>query len=196
MPPLTRLSPSSSPKATNSGGADEFLMVRIGGGDREALRQLYDQYRLPLFSLAVRMVGDHGAAEELLQDCFVRIWRAADTYDPRKSQPFTWTVTILRRMCIDHLRRRRLDIADVDAAEAPSEDSVRAAAVRHEVTEHVSSALGNLSAGPRAALELSLFGGLTHEEIARRLKLPLGTAKAWVRRGLVALRGELQDLYQ
>jgi RNA polymerase sigma-70 factor (ECF subfamily) len=168
-------------------------MVRIGGGDREALRRLFNQYRLPLFALAVRMVGDHGAAEELLQDCFVRIWRSAGTYDAHQSQPFTWTVTILRRMSSDHLRRRRPEIADVDAAESPTEDSVRATVVRHEMSEQVSRALGHLSEGPRAALELSLFSGLTHEEIANRLRLPLGTAKAWIRRGLVALRGELQD---
>lgn len=171
-------------------------MARIGGGDREALRQLYDQYRRPLFALAVRMVWDFGAAEELLQDCFVKIWRTAACYDPRKARPFTWMVTILRRGCIDHLRRRPLPTAEAAAAEGNTGDVVRSAAARHEETEQVTRALGHMAEGPRAALELALFGGLTHEEIAGRLGQPLGTVKAWIRRGLVSLRGELQDLTQ
>lgn len=169
-------------------------MVRIGSGDREALRQLYDQYRHPLFAIAVRMTGDFGAAEELLQDCFVKIWRSAGSYDPSRARAFTWMVTILRRGCIDYLRRRRLPAAEADAAEGSTGDVVRAAAAQHEKTEQVAHALENLAEGPRAALELALFGGFTYDEIARRLGRPLGTVKAWIRRGLVTVRSELQDL--
>src|SRR5208283_3472135 len=75
------------------------LLAQTGVGDREAFRQLYDRYRVQLFSLAVRLVGNTGEAEELLQDAFVKIWRNAASYDSRKSRPFTWAVTILRRPC-------------------------------------------------------------------------------------------------
>jgi RNA polymerase sigma-70 factor (ECF subfamily) len=83
------------------------LLAQIATGDRAAFRQLYDRYSRPLFSLAVRMTGDTGAAEELLQDAFLKIWRHADAFDAGKSHPFTWAITITRRRCIDHLRWRR-----------------------------------------------------------------------------------------
>ena len=83
------------------------LLALTGQGDREAFRLLYARYSAPLFSLAVRIVGNTGEAEELMQDAFVKIWKNAASFDSRKSRPFTWAVTIMRRTCIDHLRKRR-----------------------------------------------------------------------------------------
>src|ERR1043165_4164577 len=81
------------------------LLAAIAGGGRDAFRELYGRYSAPLFSLALRFVGDTGAAEEVLQDTCLKIWRNAHTYDAQKSRPFTWAVTILRRTAIDHLRK-------------------------------------------------------------------------------------------
>lgn len=176
------------------------LLAHIGRGDREALRVLYGRYSAPLMSLAVRMVGDVGTAEELLQDVFVKVWRHAASYDSKKSRPFTWAVTIMRRTCIDHLRKRK-DIADTSAPRVESEvpnayptpENVRPAVQAREELQRVDHALEDFPAEQRAALELALYSELTHAEIAARLRLPLGTIKTWVRRGLQDLRTTLTD---
>src|ERR1700712_1783638 len=110
--------------------ADEIrLLAAVGAGDRAAFRQLYTRYSTPLFSLAIRLIGEAGAAEEVLQDTFVKIWRHAAAYDSRKSRPFTWAVTILRRTCIDHLRKRR---HRPDAVPLPDDDSAPTEFSTHE----------------------------------------------------------------
>jgi len=176
------------------------LLALVGRGDREAFRLLYARYSGPLFSLAVRLVGNPGEAEELLQDAFVKIWRNAASYDSRKSRPFTWVVTILRRTCIDHLRKRRHvppTMPLVPEAAAPSdfstgEDGRRAAEV-HEEEDRLQGALAEIPLNQRRALDLALFSGLTHSEIARNLDQPVGTVKSWIRRGLLDLRTVLTD---
>src|SRR3954469_16546082 len=124
------------------------LLGAIGRGEREAFRQLYARYRGALFSLAIRLVGDPGLAEEALQDTFVKIWRHADGYDARKSRPFTWAVTILRRTCIDHLRKQGrtpptspLPEDDAAPAEFATRETVRAATETHETTARLRGAL-------------------------------------------------------
>lgn len=179
----------------NDGAVEEAaLLARIGRGDRAALRELYARQAGPLFSLALRMVGDVGEVEELLQDVFVKIWQHAATYDPQLSRPFTWTFTLMRRACIDHLRRRRrapdrMPLPDA----AASDDVVRRAAEAADDSARVRDALADFPADQRAALELALFSPLTHGEIARRLEQPEGTVKSWIRRGLLDLRAALTD---
>jgi len=176
------------------------LLAQIGAGNREAFRQLYFRYSRPLFSLAVRMVGDTGEAEELLQDAFVKIWRSAAAYDARKSRPFTWAVTLLRRTCIDHLRKRRhrpptsplLDVLDTDS-DPPASDTVRRTIEAQDDAVRIAAALAAIPANQRRALELAFFSEMTHAEIATRLTQPVGTVKSWIRRGLLALRTVLTD---
>lgn len=170
------------------------LIAQIAAGDRAAFRQLYDRYSRPLFSLAVRMTGDTGAAEELLQDAFLKLWRHAGAFDPGKSRPFTWAITITRRTCIDHLRRRRRqpalttpdDLPDLAAA-----DSVHRAAETSDQVTQLRNALTTLPADQRRVLELALFSEFTQAEIAAQLRAPIGTVKTWIRRGLLALRASL-----
>ena len=174
------------------------LLSAVAAGDRPAFRQLYARYSAPLFSLAIRFVGDSGAAEEALQDAFVKIWRHAASYDARKSRPFTWAVTILRRTCIDHLRRRRLSPGAIALPEddaAPAEfftpETTRQTTEAHETTDLLRATLATISPPQRTALELALFSTLTHAEIATRLAQPAGTVKTWIRRGLLELRATL-----
>jgi RNA polymerase sigma-70 factor, ECF subfamily len=175
------------------------LLARMGVGDREAFRELYSRYSRPLYSFAVRLVGDAGEAEERLQDAFVKIWQNASTYDPRKSRPFTWAVTITRRTCIDGLRRRRLKLTTTPLADegtaavvAPDPGAGELAEARED-SERLRGALADIPAGQRTALELALFSALTHFEIARQLDQPVGTVKSWIRRGLLGLRSTLAD---
>lgn len=181
--------------------SDEIrLLADVADGDRAAFRELYSRYSTPLFSLAVRLLGDHGAAEEALQDAFVKIWRSAHTYDARKSRPFTWAVTILRRTCIDYLRKHRrvpaavpLPEDDSAATELYTRETARRTAESHDAAELVRSSLSALAQPQRSALELALYSTLTHSEIAARLSQPVGTIKTWIRRGLLDLRANLRD---
>ncbi|HVU23270.1 MAG TPA: sigma-70 family RNA polymerase sigma factor [Opitutus sp.] len=180
--------------------AEAFLLARIGAGDREAFRELYARYSIPLFSFAVRLVGDRGAAEELLQDAFVKIWRHAGDYDARKSRAFTWAVTILRRTCIDHLRARRsapalspLSPETANTIDFTTAETARRSAEARETSQQVQRALAAAAPSQRRALELALFSELTHAEIARQLEQPIGTVKSWIRRGLLDLRATLSE---
>lgn len=190
-----------SPEPENAAAIEEVcLLAQTGVGDREAFRQLYDRYRVQLFSLAVRLVGNTGEAEELLQDAFVKIWRNAASYDSRKSRPFTWAVTILRRTCIDHLRKRRhrpgTTPLPANAEATPdystSEDGRHATETRED-SARLLGALAKIPPNQRRALELALFSEFTHSEIARCLEQPVGTVKSWIRRGLLDLRTAITD---
>lgn len=188
--------------AEHDSAEESRWLARMAAGDREALRQLYGRYSRPLFSVAMRMLGDRGAAEERLQDAFLSIWHHAGDYDPRKSQPFTWAFTILRRSCIDYLRKHRrrtavervTDPADPATEVLPAEnESVREATERHETAARLHSALLEFPTPQRTALELALFSALTHPEIAVQLGQPLGTVKSWIRRGLLDLRAAFNE---
>lgn len=179
---------------------ESHLLARVGGGDREAFRLIYARFSAPLFSLALRIVGDRGEAEEMMQDAFVKIWRNAASYDARKSRPFTWAVTIMRRTCFDHLRkRRRIPVTTPLAAEAGAAsglqegEDLRATVEAAEDSGHLRRALADLPTGQRGALELALFSDKTHAEIASSLGQPIGTVKSWIRRGLVDLHNTLSS---
>ena len=189
------------PSSTDNDVSGEIrLLAAAGGGDRAAFRALYERYSTPLFSLALRFVGNEGDAEEVLQDSFVKIWRHAHAYDPRKSRPFTWAVTIVRRTAIDHLRKTSRAPASVPLPEAGeaaaglfTRDNIRRTAEVHEAAGMVRTALEAISQPQRSALELALFSTLTHTEIAERLLQPVGTIKTWIRRGLLDLRATLKE---
>jgi len=176
------------------------LLAAIGRGGREAFRELYGRYSAPLFSLALRFVGDTGAAEEVLQDACLKIWRNAGSYDAEKSRPFTWAVTILRRTAIDHLRKHQrtpaplpLPTDDFAPAELTLGENARRTAEGNETSARVRGVLATLASPQRDALELALFSTFTHAEIAARLAQPLGSVKTWIRRGLSDLRQTLSS---
>lgn len=175
------------------------LLAQIGAGNEESFREIYDRYHEPLFSLAVRMLGNTQEAEEIIQDSFVKIWKNASKYDSRKSRPFTWAVTITKRTCIDRLRKRRLKFVDSTLEENDSnthftsEENVRKTAEFSDEKARVRKALDEIPKKQSQALELALFSEMTHTEIADQLKQPLGTVKSWLKRGLFQLRNTLTE---
>jgi len=188
------------PQTVDQASDEIRLLADVADGDRAAFRELYTRYSAPLFSLAIRLLGDHGAAEEALQDAFVKIWRNAHAYDPRKARPYTWAVTNLRRTCIDYLRKNRrapsaVPLLDDDfaAPELHTRENIRRTTETHETSELVRSTLSTIAEPQRNALELALYSTLTHSEIAARLSQPVGTIKTWIRRGLLDLRAALKD---
>ena len=173
------------------------LLARVALGDQRAFADVYRQVSAHLFAVAVRIVRDGALAEEMLQEAFVSIWHHAGTYDAAKSQPITWLTSIVRNRCLDRLRRREVDTqafasdddADAPAWEPPSDgpspvDLLLAAADARALRACVDT----LDSGPRQAIALAFFEGLSHRELASHLREPLGTVKSWVRRGLAALR--------
>ena len=181
--------------------ADREMIERIGRGDQSAFSALYDRLSRPLYSLALRMLGDAGDAQDALQDVFLQIWSHAATYNPEQSTVFSWTVLLTRSRVIDRLRarKRRLRIVDsatgdedADVADASTMESAADTADKNDEAARVRSVLNNLPSEQREAIELAFFGDLTHHEIAARLGEPLGTIKARIRRGLLKLRERLR----
>jgi RNA polymerase sigma-70 factor, ECF subfamily len=181
--------------------ADREMIERIGRGDQSAFSALYDRLSRPLYSLALRMLGDAGDAQDALQDVFLQIWSRAATYNPQQSTVFSWTVLLTRSRVIDRLRarKRRLRVVDsttgdedAEVADASTMESAADTADKNDEAARVRSVLNNLPAEQREAIELAFFGDLTHHEIAARLGEPLGTIKARIRRGLLKLRERLR----
>ena len=189
--------------ATAQQMADREMIARIGRGDQGAFSALYDRLSGPLYSLAVKMLGDVAEAQDALQDVFLQIWSRAGTYDPEQSSVFSWTVLLTRSRVIDRLRARgrrlRIVVASTededkptDVADASTTESAADTAEKNDEAARVRSVLNNLSSEQREAIELAFFGHLTHHEIAARLGQPLGTVKARIRRGLLKLREQLR----
>ena len=143
------------------------------------------------------MIGDPSGAEDIAQEAFVRVWRNAETYDPRRGSVATWVLTITRNLAIDAMRLRRAQPTDPDtmlvlagaAVESSPED---VAAIRSEV-DSVRRALRELSHDQRRALVLAAFYGRTAREISQSEGIPLGTAKTRIRDGLTKLRAALVE---
>ena len=174
--------------------SDVALLHAITRGDETALARLYDQYRVILFGLLVRILNSREEAEDVLQDAFLQVWRSADAFDETRGKPFTWLVTLTRSRAIDRLRslgaRRRLaDSAAQDRSEEAS-DAVKDT-LRSEQREVVHRALAELPEDQRQTLQLAYFEGLTQSEIAAKLKAPLGTVKTRMRAALIKLRASL-----
>lgn len=177
--------------------AQAALVAAMARGDKAALAALYDQLSGPLYSLAVRMLGDTAEAQDLTQDIFLQLWRTAASYEPGRGSVFSWAVTLTRNRAIDRIRMRQrraeiLSAAAPDLQPAPAGEGDSAASLwLHEKGAAVRTALAELAPDQQQAIELAFFGGLTQQEIAARLNEPLGTIKARIRRGLLKLRDRL-----
>jgi RNA polymerase sigma-70 factor (ECF subfamily) len=171
-------------------------LSRIALGDRQAFERLYRATSGTLLTVAYRVLNHRDRAEEVLQEAFVNVWHAAASYNASVSTPMTWLINIVRNKAIDAYRSRagerertvtldEPEELDAHASAAPGpqqwlEDGLKAAGIQ--------ACMGSLSPAQRQALALAYYRGLVHAEIAEVLGTPLGTAKAWVRRGLDALR--------
>ena len=182
---------------------DQEMIARIGRRDQTAFSAFYDRMSGPLYSLAIKMLGDPAEAQDALQDVFLQIWSRASMYDPEQSSVFSWTVLLTRSRVIDRLRARgrrsRVVVGsteDTSGAEADASVAESAAdtAEKKDEAARVRYVLNNLPSEQREAIELAFFEHLSHHEIAARLGQPLGTIKARIRRGLLRLRERLHNL--
>ena len=172
--------------------ADEDLISLTDGGDAQAFAALYDRHGRVAYSLAYRMMGERQAAEDLVQEAFLKMWRAAGSYRVERASVRTWVLSIVRNRGIDQLRssasRRRT--RDKVEAQAPASQPSEAfgEAWRNSQGEQVREALRGLPPEQLKVLELAYFSGYTHTEIAELLDLPLGTVKGRMRLGLKKIR--------
>jgi RNA polymerase sigma-70 factor (ECF subfamily) len=160
-------------------------------GDQSALAELYDRYSSVVYAVALRVLGDTGAAEDVLQEVFLQLWRNPGAFDAARGNLGAWLAVIARNRAIDSLRRRKpeSDIEDVIVSVAPD---LAGEADRSRAAEKIRAVLGAMPAPQRSALEMAYFEGMSHSEIAGKTGEPLGTIKTRIRAGLMTLRKAFQ----
>lgn len=173
------------------------LIDRVALADESALKELYEITSSKLYGVAVRVVSNKSWAEDVLQEAFINIWRIAGDYKASLSPPMAWMCLIVRSRGLDFLRRRRSDRADTvqelddvlsDTLEGDSANPMDTA-LAGEQAWALHQCLSQLDNKQREVVSLAYLRDLSHGELAEQLKLPLGTVKTWIRRGLEQLRG-------
>jgi len=188
------------------------LLARASLGDRAAFATLYERTSSHLFAVVLRINRDRAQAEDILQEVYVNVWRAASSFDAAQSQPLTWLTSIARNRAIDSLRRGQTqprlrtagpafdgrdseddDVYDTVADEAPGPLDLLSRAADSRA---LAACMDKLSALQRQSVALAFYQGLSHLEVAEQLRQPLGTVKSWVRRALMTLKSCLQGAVQ
>ena len=175
-------------------------MRRVLADDETAFSSLYRRFAPGIFSMVYDILHDAKESEDVVQESFVQMWKKASSYDASRSSLFTWAVMISRNRALDRLRSRQrrtrtLDAATAESAAAPLEHGDQADELLGHAEERtrIRKALSRLPEPQRKAIDLAFFRGLTQAEISAKMGEPLGTIKARIRRGLVALRAFLGD---
>lgn len=181
------------------------LLSRVALADRTAFATLYRRTSAQLLGIVLRIQRDRSAAEDVLQEVFVNVWRAAGSFDAARSQPMTWLASVARNRAIDSLRRRDSQPVFESTRRGGEDDD-------YDLLDHVPSddpgpqdlvgdlsqaravkrCLGGLTGEQQQCIALAFYQGLSHAEVATHLSQPLGSVKSWVRRGLLALKTCLQ----
>lgn len=181
------------------------LLARVALRDQAAFKQLYDATVRCLLGITMRMLRDQAWAEEVVQEAYVAVWNSAASYSSFKAQPMTWLMTIARNKALDarrstagdreHIVRPQVHDDDDDTVQIDMADE-RGSALEHLLeamdAERLRRCMQHLEPAQRQAIALAFYDGLTHSELAAHMRQPLGTVKAWVRRGLDRLKPCLQ----
>jgi RNA polymerase sigma factor (sigma-70 family) len=175
--------------------ADQRLMRAFASREADAAVALYHRFAGRIYGLGLVMLGSDAAAQDLVQDTFVKLWRSADSYDRSRGKLETWVLLMARSLAIDAIRRRVLEARTLEGAERPLEVDERPGpedrAVTIDLTERAQRAMASLPPEQRAALELAYLGGKTSAEISDLEGIPVGTAKTRIRAALLRLRDQM-----
>lgn len=194
---LALLTSLGSGPAPGEASPDAILVQSLLQQDVNAFEQLYDRHSRTVYSLVLRILQQAATAEEVVQDIFLQLWRNAASYDSERGPFVPWLLTLARNRALDHLRlkserqRRREDLTDELPSVAAAPQYERELDERRRIAR-VRALMGGLQPQQKRAIELAYFEGLSHSEIAERLKEPLGTVKSWIRNGLLRLKEGLQ----
>jgi RNA polymerase sigma-70 factor (ECF subfamily) len=179
------------------GDSDLDLAAALAAGEVDALAQLYDRYGALAYSVSVRILGDPGKAEDVVQDAFLKLWNSAARFDGQRGSLRTWVITAVRNRSIDYLRgrsaheRQEREIPVDTEAQGTGSDPWREVAASIE-RDMIGDALGSLPPEQRQAVELAYFRGYSHREIAEMIDVPLSTVKGRMRLALEKLHSYLQ----
>jgi RNA polymerase sigma-70 factor (ECF subfamily) len=190
--------PATTPEALQR-LADEDLMTLVDGKRADAFEVLYDRHGGAAYSLAHRIVGDRGVAEDVTQEAFLSLWRSGARYDAARGSVRSWMLSIVRNRAIDALRRAagpapKLDLDDETLLDTrASEELTEAEAIKRETSRRLRGVLSELPREQSEVIGLAYFGGFTHAEIAEMLGMPLGTVKGRMRLGLEKIRVRLAE---
>jgi len=173
-------------------GTEESLLSQIGNGNRSAVSEFVDRYGGLLWSMALKSTRNEADAEDAVQEVFVELWRSADKFNPELSAEKTFVCMVARRRLIDRSRKRKLayDTEEIDAMASDFTDASVAAEFHDEVEKAV-AVLDALPDQQSKIIRLSIFGGLSHSQIAEATGSSLGTVKTHIRRGLMAMRRKI-----
>jgi len=176
---------------------DADLARRLKAREPRAMEDLYDRYGRLAYSLVYRVVRNSAAAEDLVQETFLRVWNRVQSFDPQRGALGPWILTVARNRAIDYLRsldgRMAAGALELDRAENPALFSFDDSALSIDRARRLKTAFEKLNPNQRMVIELAYFEGLSQSEMADRMKQPLGTVKTWVRTALKALREELVE---
>ena len=174
-------------------------MPWIGRKDPEAFEVFYDRHGGAAYSLAYRILGERGAAEDCIQEAFISIWRSGGKFDAARGSVRSWTLSIVRNRAIDVLRSKagkapKMTFDDDEIIDSrPADELTDEEAMRNETATEVRGALSQLPGEQSKVIQLAYFGGFSQSEIAGMLNVPLGTVKGRMRLGLEKIRGELAE---
>jgi RNA polymerase sigma-70 factor (ECF subfamily) len=175
------------------------LLAQCALGNQSAFADLYGLTSPKLYGVALRILRRQDWAEEVLQECYVSIWNHAGNYAAQRSAPLTWMTSIVRNRCLDWLRRPRHEVSGEEydiAVEAWQDDAP--GPMEQMLASRDAAALARclqqLESRQRQSIMLAFFNGLSHSELAKHMRQPLGTVKTWVRRGLERLKGCLGEI--
>jgi RNA polymerase sigma-70 factor, ECF subfamily len=166
---------------------DAALIARMRAGDQTAMADLYDRYSGVVYGVALRVLANTTAAEDVVQEVFLQLWRNPQAFNADRGRLAPWLAVIARNRAIDHLRKRPLE-DDIDELPISTGVDLEDEAARKLAIERVRGVLTQLPQDQRKALEMAFFEGMTHSEIAGKTGEPLGTVKTRIRTGLLALR--------
>jgi len=184
------MEPAEKSSRSRSDAAEEMrLIARIRSGEQQAMSELYDRYAKVVYAVALRVLQDAAAAEDVLQDVFLQLWRNPDAFDASRGSLAAWLAVITRHRSIDRVRKRRPEV-DIEECIITTGSDLRDETERALVVEKVRGVLAEMNPDQRKALEMAFFEGLTHSEIAEKTGQPLGTIKTRIRSGLQQLRAK------
>lgn len=174
-------------RSSDAVATDAELISAMRSGDEAAMAQIYDRYSGVVYAVALRVLGETAAAEDVLQEVLMQLWRAPESFNANRGSLPGWLAVIARNRAIDVLRKRRPETEITEIVVDVEPDLVRGAEW-NRVMGKIRGTLGSMAEAQRSAVEMSFFQGLTHAEIAEKTGEPLGTIKTRIRAALLALR--------